>query len=263
MGKVAIEESGSVLKIVLGDANRNSLDKTTLETLLEAFQSVPKRKGIRAIILTNSDEAKTFCSGLDLNWAFEAKKDELKLLPKIINEMQQLNVPIIGRVTKPVYGGGVGLLCATDFCLSSGEKFGIMLPEVKRGILPAIVSTNIVQKVGIKNAMELMCFGKFYNGANCERLGIVNRHFRCELDMDKEIHQLVANLNQCCPRSVGMTKNLIQTAHRLGATLGVDQAKVGDLMADVLFDSLKSDEGKEGIKAFLEKRKPSWAKADE
>ena len=237
----------------------NAMDDVMIAELTEAFRETGRQKDTRAIVLRGS--GKSFCAGADLNYMkniatfdFDENVKDGKRLANLFMAIYTCPIPTIAVVHGAAFGGANGLLAACDIVIAE-ENTTFAFSEVKLGIAPATISPFVIKRIGEYGAKELMMTGKRYKGPEAEKWNLVNHSVginQLEETLQKTIKQLLSS----APNAVKETKNLIGkvvTSESISEKL-IDQTvkKIAELRA--------SDEGQEGMAAFLEKRKANWVK---
>ena len=215
------------------------------------------QSSLRAVVLTGASAS--FCAGGDLGWMQQnmkksraervAESFELALMLRALNE---LPMPLIGRINGPAYGGGVGMISVCD--VSVAVDTGVYcLTEVRLGLLPANIAPYVVARMGEANARRTFLTAKRMNAAEARRLGLVSEVVGAE-QLDAAVERELAELLQCAPGAVAATKKLVSyvDSHDLPTSM--------IYAADKLADAWETEEGHEGIAAFFAKRAPAWRK---
>jgi len=233
--------------------NRNALSTETVGELRVALQQAKGDALVRVIVLTGA--GKVFCAGADLN-SFRSEQPELeryfqrRQLADVFLEMTELGKPMIARVNGHALAGGFGLVAACDLAIAADEaQFG--MPEVNVGLFPMMIMAIVFRNLPRKAAMELMLTGKRIDAAEAARLGLINRHVPAE-QLDAEVDALAGELAKKSP--IGMKLGL-------GAFYKMQDMSFPSAIA-YLQDHLAllslSDDLKEGVTAFFEKREPRF-----
>ena len=239
----------------------NAFNETLIEDLTEALQEVEARQDARAVVIMG--EGKSFCAGADLNWmkkmagySYEENYADAMGLANMLATLNRLKKPTIARVHGPTFGGGVGLVACCDIAIASTEA-SFALTETKLGIIPATISPYVIEAIGARQARRFFLTAERFSAAEAFRLGLVHEVVPPE-QLDERVIEIYARLHECGPMAQAAAKDLIRAvAHR--------QVR-DDLIADTarrIADQRASPEGKEGVAAFLTKRKPSWAATKE
>ena len=254
----------SVLTITLNRTERhNALNQTMVDELLAVFVEIAEMRSVRAVILRG--KGKHFCAGGDIggmqdgSQTNEAHKQQIRTINRrfgelctVVNAVPQVVVAVLQGA---VLGGGLGLACAADIAIAD-QYATFSMPETSLGVIPAQIAPFVVQRIGQSQARPLALLGERIKGEEAWRIGLVHIVTRSEDEMQSELHRVLTHINRCAPQANATTKHLLQS---LGDV--IDNAGIHSLLehgADVFVEALFSDEGKEGTRAFIEKRKPSW-----
>ena len=202
-----------------------------------------------------------FCAGADLNWmkkmsgySLEENRADAMGLAAMLNTIYMMQKPTVARVHGPAFAGGMGLVAACDIALAAAEA-EFCLSEVKLGLTAATISPYVVAAMGERHARRYFLTAERFDAAEALRIGLVHQLFPLA-ELDAGIDALLAHLLAASPAAIAASKALIRrVAH--GA---VDQDMIADTAARIAA-ARASDDGKEGIRSFLEKRKPSWNQA--
>jgi len=236
----------------------NAFDDALIAELTAALRDAGRDPAVHAIVLTGAGAS--FSAGADLNWmrgmarASEAdnREDSLRLAA-LMRTLQFCPKPTVARVNGAAYGGGVGLVACCDVAIgAAGAKFG--LTEVKLGLVPAVISPYVVAAVGLRQARRLFLTGETFDAAEAQRIGLLHRVVDADA-LDASVAATLALLAKAGPAARCEAKRL---ALRMG---GLDEAAAERIDRDnaALIARLRvSDEGQEGLGAFLDKRAPAW-----
>lgn len=236
----------------------NAFDDTLIAALADALVAAGRDESVRAIVLTG--EGASFSAGADLNWMRgmtgasedENREDSLRLA-SLMRTLQYLPKPTVARVNGPAYGGGVGLIACCDIAIGvDSARFG--LTEVKLGLVPAVISPYVIHAIGLRHARRLFLTGELFDAATAEHIGLLHRCVPAT-QLDEAIDATLALLAKAGPVAQAEAKQL---ALRMA---GATQAQAEQLDRDnaALIARLRvSDEGQEGLGAFLAKRAPRW-----
>src|SRR5688572_24387199 len=251
-----VELSGGVLTVSLDRPGvHNAFNDELITEAIDLFSSIDTN-AVRAIVLKGS--GKTFCAGADLNWMSrmvaysrdENVRDSAKLA-KMFALMNECPLPIVGRIQGAAIGGGVGLVSVCDVAIAmSDTTFG--LSEVKLGILPAVISPYVMAKIGETHARALFLTGERFEAERALRIGLVHRLADTIEQLDGAVYETVTQLKTSGPDAVRECKKLI--AH-VATQQPVDAIPY---TIEAIAARRVSEEGQEGMKAFLEKRLASW-----
>jgi methylglutaconyl-CoA hydratase len=252
---VLYSESNSVATITLNRADkRNAISYELIDDLIAALRQAAGSPA-QVVILTGSGTA--FCSGMDLDnlkqltgRTHEQNFHDSETMAALFRALYDFPKPTIAAVNGPAIAGGTGLATLCDFTLAVQEaKFGYT--EVRIGFVAAIVSSFLIANVGEKRARDLLLTGRIFGAEEALKLGLVNEIVSPEQLMARA-HELAAQLLENSPSSLQATKKLLSSYTREQLDRQVKQAVQGNAAIRQTADF------KEGITAFLEKRKPTW-----
>jgi methylglutaconyl-CoA hydratase len=236
---------------------RNALNETVIAELDEVLNTLGARDDIRVVVLAG--RGKAFCAGADLQWmqrmaAYSTSENEADAmrLAAMLRTLYQCPKPTIARVHGPAYAGGMGLAAACDLVVASTNA-EFCLSEVRIGLVPATISPYVVQALGVRAASRYMLTAERISATEAHRIGFVHE-VREPDEIDPVIDALALSLRMAGPAALAQTAELIhQVANRpIEDDLIADTAR---LIARVR----ASVEGREGVDAFLQKRKAAWA----
>ncbi len=239
---------------------RNAFNETMIAELSQVLKSLEGDAAIRAIVLAG--RGPSFCAGADLNWmkkmagySSEQNYGDALGLASMLNTLHTLKKPTIARVHGHAYAGGMGLVAACDIAVAAFEA-EFCLSEVRIGLIPATIGPYVVAAMGERAAHRYMLTAERFTAAEAYRIGFVHEIAPAD-DVDEKIDELLVHLVRGGSAAHAETKALIDviTASPLDQTLIEETAKR-------IATTRASDEGKEGIRSFLEKRKPNWVPAD-
>jgi methylglutaconyl-CoA hydratase len=253
---LAIERAGRVLRVRLNRPEvRNAFNGAVVRELGDAFRAVNVDSEVSVVVLSGA--GKSFSAGADLAWMQEQAELPADANAKSANEMARMflaiarcSKPVVARIHGHALGGGSGLTAAADCAIATEDTlFG--LTEVKLGIVPAVISPFVMQKIGAGRARTLFLTGERFDGREAERIGLVHRAVSADA-LDAEVDRVVGELLSSGPAAVASAKRLIQgvSALSLEDAVPVTARWIAELRA--------TPEAREGMAAFLEKRKPDW-----
>lgn len=228
----------------------NALNAAMIADLKDAFGRLGSDPEARIVVLTGA--GKNFSAGADLNWmreaakqGFEANQHDAYKLARMLYTIDSCTKPVVALVNGAALGGGVGLVACCDIVVAQGDaQFG--LTEVKIGLIPATISPYVTRKIGESQARRYMLTGERFDAEAARRIGLVH-------EIGDDADTIVAGLLANGPDAMADTKALIRDV----ANATVDEALLA-MTAERIAARRASDEGREGIAAFLEKRKPGW-----
>jgi methylglutaconyl-CoA hydratase len=253
---ILVSRDGSVLHIALNRPEvHNAFNDKMVEELQHAVDDLGRDKQMRVMILTG--KGKSFCAGADLNWmrrvkdySFEENLKESERLAELMYAIYALPLATIARVNGATIGGGTGLMAACDLVIAA-ETAKFSLSEVKLGLVPAVISPYVVRRAGESACREFMLTGERLSAEKALRFGLVNEVVPPEA-LDGAVQERVDQLLTSGPEALGTCKELLRRVPRMS----FDEAKT--YTAEAIARLRNSDEGQEGMAAFLEKRKPRW-----
>ena len=235
----------------------NAFDDVLIAELTAALRKLDANAEVRAVIL--SAVGKSFSAGADLNWmkrmAGYSEEENLRDalgLAELMRSLHGMSKPTIARVHGPAYGGGVGLVACCDMAVGTlAATFS--LSEAKLGLIPAVISPYVIAAIGERAAHRYFLTAERFDAGEAYRLGLLHELAQSDEEMDDKINDLVTALMGCGPNAIAEGKRLIAAV----ANRPIDE-KVITETAQRIARVRASDEGKEGVKAFLDKRKARW-----
>jgi methylglutaconyl-CoA hydratase len=256
---VRIATARGVMTATLADAeSRNALGPELVQGLRDALAAAAADPKIRALVVTN--EGSTFCAGANLKQRSGASQRAGSSsgsggFEELLHEIQTCPKPVVGRIAGHVVGGGNGLAAALDISIAADDvKFGFS--EVRLGVAPAIISVVCLPKMRPGEAMEAFLRGHRFSAARAAELGLITRAVPAG-ELDAAVEEVLADLKKGGPNALGFAKRLVYEVPRMTAK---DAFQWTSALSNDLF---KSDEAREGMAAFLQKREAAWAKSDD
>ncbi len=250
---VLIERAGPVTTVTLNrPEKRNALNAALLEALVAAIEASEADATQRILVVRGAGPV--FCSGLDLAAAGQGDfaPRSAGLVRRALEALATSRLITIAAVHGAAVAGGAGLMSACDFAIATRDaKFGY--PELRRGLVPAIIMTFLRRQLRERDARELLLLGKLFSGEHALAIGLVNRLVADEAGVASEVQVLVSSLLQGAPDGLVETKKLLRELWPSTLAADLDRAEAVHLAAR------DSAEAKEGIAAFNEKRPPNWA----
>jgi methylglutaconyl-CoA hydratase len=234
----------------------NAFNHIMLSEIIDCIEKINHENSILCLVLRGM--GKSFCAGVDLNWMKQAPKNtyqqnysESMQLSKCFYELYTCLKPTIALVHGVSLGGANGLLAACDFAYCTDDAV-FSLSEVKIGIVPACISPYIIKRTGEYAAKDLMLTGRRIIGKEAEWFRLVNKSLPAE-NLNDYVASVISHFRTSGPKAMTHCKNLI---FKIANELTLEQAY--QYTAAMIADIRASDEGQEGMTAFLEKRKPNW-----
>jgi methylglutaconyl-CoA hydratase len=245
MSALRVESDGSVLRVTLArPERRNAFDAALIAELTEAFADVGDAG---AVVLAG--EGKAFCAGADVEWqrasidlTYEENVEDALRLYRMCEAIDRCPAPVVARVQGYALGGGGGLVACSDIVVAdAGAVFGFT--EVRLGIIPAVISPFVLPKIGAA-ARRYFFTGERFGAAEALRIGLVSEVR--DTDLEGRVEEIVSDLLAGGPEAVRAAKQLVR------------EAPGGEEAARIAATRRASTEGQEGLRAFLEKRDPTW-----
>jgi methylglutaconyl-CoA hydratase len=235
---------------------RNALNGELQDFLVQALEKLEKENSVRVLVLAGRGQA--FCAGGDLSRMEQASKmtkakskSEAGRFAKLLYRMHTYPKPVIARVHGAAFAGGMGLVAACDLVIAA-EEAEFCLPEVRIGLVPAMISPYIVRAMGEQQARRYVLTGERFAAREAHRFGFVHECVAAA-ELDARVEKLTAQLAQAGPQALARSKKLLARVAKAAIS-----PKLAAETAAVLAEVRAGDEAREGIRSFLEKRKPGW-----
>jgi methylglutaconyl-CoA hydratase len=252
---VRYRADGAVATVTLDSpANRNALSGALLTQLVQALDRAGEDPAVRVIVLTGAGPA--FCSGADLaeqrtvNETGQATAAGFPL-PDVLRRLWRSPKPVLGRVNGPARAGGIGLVAACDVAVAS-DSATFAFPEVRVGVVPALVSVVCLPRMQPRSAVEHLLTGEPFDARRAVEIGLVNRAVAAA-ELDAEVARYAGMLLRGGPEALAHTKAVTREVP------GLDFDAALERMLALSRDRFASAEAREGMRAFAERRPPSWA----
>ena len=255
---IDVAERNDVALVTLNRPDvHNAFDETLITELTEALRALDANPRVRAVVLLGA--GKSFCAGADLKWmermagyAYEQNVADAGALARLLQTLAGLSKPTIARVHGPAYGGGVGLVACCDIAIAT-QAATFALSEAKLGLIPATIGPYVIEAVGARHARRYMITTERFDAAEAYRIGLVHDLAASVEALDARINELLGALLLAGPHAQKAVKALVRAvAHR-----PIDERVIADT-AERIATVRASDEGREGIAAFLTRRSPAW-----
>lgn len=256
MNTLLVSDNRGILEIRLNRPDlRNAMSTEMIGELTKTFREASTRADLRGILLRG--EGKAFCAGADLsdmqrmvNFSLKENQSDAVNLHAMFDAIWACPVPVVSVVHGAAFGGALGLIATSDIVLIE-EKTQLCFSEVKLGLAPAVISDFILRKVSVGFVAPWMMTGVVFSGGEAMRMGLAHFHADAAgLDAHKE--KILTALRESGGEAVRETKKLLRTLPDLPASEARSET------TRVIAERRVSGEGQEGLKAFLEKRTPSW-----
>ncbi|MEY2657979.1 MAG: enoyl-CoA hydratase/isomerase family protein [Limnohabitans sp.] len=235
---------------------RNAFDDMLIGEIHEAFDAVSRRTDVRCVVLAANGPA--FCAGGDLHWmrrmadyTREQNLADAGGLAAMLRAIDQCPHPTLARVQGDVFAGGLGLVSACDMAVCA-DSATFCLSEVKIGLIPATISPYVVRAIGARASRRYFLTAERFSAAEAHRIGLVHESVPME-QLDATVQALIKILLANSPMAVQDAKRLVDSV----AGQDINEALIAQTVAGIA-DSRASADGKEGVQAFLDKRKPKW-----
>jgi len=232
-------------------ANRNALSGQLMRELMEGLGAAVTDLAVRAVVISHTGPV--FCSGADLKETAEARESgriPAELLADVLAAIWEFPKPVLARVAGPARAGGLGLIAAADLAVCTREAT-FAFSEVRLGVIPAVISATVLPRLAPRAAAELYLTGDVFDGVRAAEIGLVTRAVEAD-ELDAAVTAYTRSLVRGGPQALAGTKQLLR--RRPGESVRADLAELSARSAGYF----RSDEGREGVTAFREKRPASW-----
>jgi len=235
---------------------RNAFNEQTINEIASAFDELGRNELVRAIVLAANGPA--FCTGADLNWmkkmagySHSENQADAMQLAQMLRTIYLCPKPVVAKVQGDCYAGGMGLVAACDIAVAVQEA-NFCLSEVKLGLIPATISPYVIKAMGENAARRYFLTAERFSAAEAQRIGFVHEVTASD-GLDTKVAEIVKSLLGNSPNAVKEAKALVRDV--------VDRQVTDELLADTaqrIANIRASEQGREGVQSFLEKRKPNW-----
>lgn len=258
---IRVERTGRVARVILNRPEvRNAFDDRMIADLIRAFEAIGKDSAVRAVVI--SGEGPVFCAGADLAWMrrvvdqdFAANLAESLELARLFQIISRFDRPVVARVQGAAIGGANGLVAASDLAVAA-ESAVFSLSETRLGIIPAAIGPYIVRRIGEGAARRLFLTGERLDGRRAAEIGLVSRAVP-DAELDRAVEETLGQLLAGGPAALAAAKRLLEDIR------GLDGQALNEVTARAIAELRVSAEGQEGMRAFLEKRRPAWVEEAE
>ncbi|HEX8231472.1 MAG TPA: enoyl-CoA hydratase-related protein [Chloroflexia bacterium] len=254
-----VEVSAGVARVTLNRPEvRNAFNSQLIEELRTTFPGIGDGTfgDVRAAVLSGAGQS--FCAGADVNWmrasldfTHEQNVADATSMSDMFDRIDRCPVPVICRIQGAALGGGVGLAAVCDIVVAADNAVWAF-SEAKLGIAPAVISPYVLAKIGRGHARALFLTAERFDSLRAQQIGLAHVVV-AESDLDREVERLLRELKSSSGRAIAKAKELI----RMVPALEPSNAK--ELTVQTIAALRVSPDGQEGLRAFLEKRKPEWA----
>jgi len=239
---------------------RNAFNEIMIGELTHVFKTADADRNLRAVVLAGTGSA--FCAGADLNWmkkmagySLRENQADAMALAQMLNTLYMMKKPTIARVHGPAFAGGMGLIAACDIAVAAQEA-EFCLSEAKLGLVAATIGPYVVAAIGERHARRYFLSAERFTAAEAFRIGLVHDIVPMQ-ELDAAVNALLGDLLAASPAAIASSKELIRAVARAP----IDQAMVADTAMRIAAVRASPD-GKEGVRSFLEKRRPAWAEIE-
>jgi methylglutaconyl-CoA hydratase len=255
--KIDVTKKNNITTIFLNRPNvHNAMDEQLIKELTECFIELDKEKNTRIILLTG--KGKSFCAGADLNWMNSmvtySKSENIKdsnLLLELYDTIYNCSKPVIARINGHAFGGGIGLFAVCDIAIAKNDsKFAFS--EVKLGIIPAVISNYISKRINFSDMRRLFITGERFDSNYAKDIGLIDIVVS-ENELDAHVKKYIDILFYSGPNAIFEVKKLINACETM------DKERYKKFTVEKIAELRVSEEGQEGINAFLNKRKSKWS----
>lgn len=234
----------------------NAFNDELIASMTKAFNQLDNDKDVQIIVLTG--EGRSFCAGADLNWmssmidyTLDENIEDSKKLANLFETINNVSKPVIGKVNGAALGGGVGLVAVCDYAITHEKsKFGFT--ETRLGLIPAVISPYCIRKIGESNARAWFLSGDRFSAQKAKEMNLIHQVSSLE-SFEDDFNRLIESYLVAGPKAAIEAKKLIKTI-----TENKDYSEYTTRAISLL---RVSDEGQEGMKALLNKRKANWMKS--
>ncbi len=257
MKHLLLNTAGGTTTVTLNRPDvRNAFNDEVITELTAVLLELGKRPEVRCVVLAGNGPA--FCAGADLNWmkrmadyTREENLEDAGALARMLEVLYKIPKPTVARVHGDAYAGGVGLVAACDIAVAA-DTVNFCLSESRLGLLPATISPYVIRAMGARAAHRWFLTAERFPAAEAHRIGFVHEVVPAD-QLDAKVGEIAQALVSAGPEAVKACKQLVHDVAEREITAGLIRRTV-----EGIADIRASDEGREGVRSFLEKRKPNW-----
>ena len=255
---IALSRAGPIATLTLNRPElHNAFNAEMIAELRDCFAALADDASARVVVLTGAGQS--FCAGADVNWmraslewSHEQNVADAEALAALFEAAWALPKPLIARVNGPALGGGVGLVACCDLAVAvDTARFGFT--EVKLGLIPAVIAQYAVPKIGVSQARALFVSGERFTAERAFEIGLIHA-VTGQDDLDATVSALASRMLSSAPEAIAAAKRVVDAVWTL------ERASARQFVIHAIAGARTSPEGQEGLRAFLEKRKPAWAR---
>ncbi len=232
---------------------RNAITQDMIDSFHHYLDQIQQDKDVRAICLTAAGD-RIFCSGADLGFTLTGEEDErlkgARNYASLLKKMTEFEKPLVARVNGPCLAGGLGLMLSCDLVIAREDAY-FCTPEVNVGIFPMMVGALLLRHIGLKRTMDMVLTTRKMPAGEAEAVGLITKAVPFD-QLDKKVEEILQGLTQKSPIGIKIGKK----AFRDVWDMPFDQAV--DHLCKALGEVIATQDAAEGMRAFLEKRKPEF-----
>jgi methylglutaconyl-CoA hydratase len=258
--KIQLDARGVLFVSLNRPEVRNAFNEDVIVEFTQVFTEEVQKKEVKIIVLKG--EGPVFCAGGDLNWmknsvnfSYEENLSDTQALSSMFALMNECPKPLIGLIHGAAIGGGVGLVSVCDVVIATAQT-QFSLSEVRLGIVPACIGPFVIAKIGHSHARRFFMSAERFLGSTAKSVGLVHEVVTHDAELNPALEGFLSQMLECSPQALAAAKRLI-----LELSWPERRAQLADYLdyiSRTLADLRVSPEGQEGLRAFLEKRKPNW-----
>lgn len=257
---ISATQAGAVTVTLCRAQRKNAFDADLISALLEAFDTLKGAEGVRVVFVRGAGG--TFSAGADLDWmkaAIDRTESDNRAdafeMAKMLKALADIPALTVALVEGGAFGGGAGLAATCDLAVATADaKFSFS--EVKLGLIAATISPYVIQAIGPRTAKALFATARIFDAAYAERIGLVSDVVADGAALKAAANRIAREMLACAPGAVEASKRLVDEV----AGREIDRSLM-ELTAHRIAAARVSDEGQEGVRAFLERRKAAWSTA--
>ena len=251
-----IDDQGVAIVTLNRGAIHNAFNSLMIQELSHTFTNLGTKDSVRVIILTG--DGRSFSAGADINYmkasqafSYEENHRDASQLENLFYIIYSTPKPVVGRINGSAIGGGIGLVAACDIAIAI-ERAKFAFSEVNLGILPAVISPYVIQKIGFSHARRYFLTGERFTAQRALEIGLVQEVATEESLLDQKLEEIVTSLLMSSPAAIKEGKRLLEK------NWTKEFESLRKYCIDLITKIRTSEEGKKGLMAFLEKRKARW-----
>ncbi|MBM3460472.1 MAG: enoyl-CoA hydratase/isomerase family protein [Armatimonadetes bacterium] len=256
-----LDRRGAVATLTLSRPEvHNAFNEHMIADLTAACQALADDNSVRVVVL--AADGKSFSAGADIDWmqrmaasSQDENRADAARMAEMLHAINELPKPVVARVQGAALGGGAGLLACADVVVAV-RAARIGMTEVKVGLLPSVIGPFVLRKIGGSWARAHFLLGDRFDAATAREMGLVHEIVDDVAALDARVEAIVGEMLEGSPAAQAEAKHLLRAL-----AADPDPARQRALTAETISRVRASDEGREGLRAFMEKRKPSWAHA--